>query len=380
MKTIRVTTQDLLDKVLALRNEVFVNEQGVDPQIEQDPFDTIDNPLVDHFALVIKDDIVIGTCRCIHTDSQTIRLGRFAIDHRLRHQGFGIKFLKIICDYYYQKQIESVIIHAQNQAVSFYTSAGFKPFGKPFLEAGIEHQSMRYILFQHFYTRFANVYDEIFPLSGPKKSFLEDFLKDKNSLLDVGCATGEALHLAKSLNIDAMGIDLDNQMIFIAHENKNLNAVVMNMKDVKSINQSFDSMICLGNTLVHLDNENEINQFLSDAYQLLKPNGELCIQIINYDRILSKKIMALPKLSNPSKTIFLERNYEQNDKHIIFKNTLTIAKKQYLSSVQLFPIMPKSLKQLALNNKFKVLKEYGNYKKDPFDKNESVQYLIYLKK
>ena len=379
MKAYLVTEQEMLDKVLALRHDIFVIEQGVDPSIEHDHYDVLDNSEVEHFALVIKDEIVIGTCRCLKIDEHSVRLGRFAIHKNLRHQGFGLKFLRIIQDYYYHKQVENIIIHAQKEAIPFYTDAGYIPYGEPYLEAGIEHQNMRLVLYQHFYTRFADYYEQIFPVNDNKKQVIIDFIIDKETVLDIGCATGEVMEIINSSNKQASGIDLDARMIALAQE-KNLNAWQMDMKEIDALQETYDGLLCLGNTLVHLDNLNEIDKFFKDAHQLLNNQGELFIQIVNYHRVLEKNVSQLPTLYSDSMDASLERYYEQKDEKIQFKNILTIAKNQYHSSVSLYPLTHDSLKQLATNNGFEVIGEFGSYNKDSFNPIESQQYLVHLKK
>jgi predicted GNAT family N-acyltransferase len=37
----------------------------------------------------------------------------------------------------------SLVLHAQKHVQSFYESCGYRPFGEPFMEAGIEHIEMK---------------------------------------------------------------------------------------------------------------------------------------------------------------------------------------------------------------------------------------------
>lgn len=378
MRTIKVTTQDMLNDVLQLRNLVFVEEQGVDPQLEYDQYDTLDNPLVDHFAYVIMDNVVIGTSRCIFMDDKTVRLGRFSIHPKLRHQGFGIKFLRDIENYYYTRKVEHVIIHAQKHAVSFYTTAGYETFGPEYEEAGIPHQNMRKKLYQHFYTKFADVYDLIFPLTENKKKMLDVFAQDKQSILDIGGGTGLMSEYLNSLNIKTTTIDLDHRMILEAQE-KGIDAYVLDMRQINGLTDKYDGILCTGNVLVHLDNHDEVNQFLEDCYNLLNPNGELVIQIINYYKVITQNINELPLIRADKANISLQRKYYYNDK-IKFNTTLTIGKQQYHDSIELLPLLPNELEQLALQNHFEVIATYGNFDFSAYTPELSDQFIIRLRK
>lgn len=379
MKTIKVDNIEMLNKVLDLRVQIFVNEQGVDPNIERDEYDVLDNPEVDHFALTIKEDVVIGTCRCRRIDEHTMILGRFSIHPVLRHQGFGLKFLRVIQDYYYHQKVENILIHAQQHAISFYESAGYKPFGETYFEAGIPHQNMKLTLYQHFYTRFSDVYDEIFPLKNDKLNFLTEFIQDKESVLDIGTATGSFLQLAQEHQLNAQGFDLDARMVSLAQE-KNLNVWQMDMNDLNTITDNFDLITCLGNTLAHLDNLEDLDKFMKENYRILNNQGELLIQVVNFNKTLKDDVHKLPTLYNDSKTISLEREYKKNDYKLHFNNVLTIAKSQYNSTVDLYPFTSHQIRKAALKHNFKILSEYGDYSKEVYDSNDSQRYIVILKK
>lgn len=378
MKTIKVTTQELLDKVLQLRKEVFVDEQGVDINLEHDDLDTLDNPLVEHFALTLYEDIVIGTARVIYIDDKIVRLGRFSIHPNLRHQGFGLKFLRVIENYYFRKKVESMIVHSQQHAISFYASAGFEPYGQLYDEAGIPHQNMHKRLYQQFYTRFAEVYDLIFPLGEIKQKMLSEFAQDKRSILDIGCGTGEAIKYLDQLNIETKGIDADQQMVFVA-QSKNLDVIHLDMRQLNAIPQTFDGLLCLGNVLVHLDDIDEINDFLNDCHQLLNQNGQLLIQIINYHKILNQRITDLPTLISHNKRVSLKRHYHLDNK-IKFTSTLKIGRKEFTSSLDLYPLLPSELMQVAEKNNFEIINTYGAFDFRAYDNNESDSFILLLQK
>lgn len=378
MKTIKVNTQEMLEKVLQLRERVFVHEQGVDIQLEHDAFDTLDNPLVDHFALVIKEDIVIGACRCLYLDPKNIRLGRLCIHPTLRHQGFGLKFLSFVESHYSRLKVENIFLHAQAHALPFYKQAGYEAFDEPFEEAGILHQNMRKRLYEHFYTKLADYYDDLFPFNEHKKQLLNEFSQDKESILDLGCATGSALQYLNTLNKQTCGIDLDHEMILQAQQKK-VNAQLLDMREIDQLEDTFDGILCLGNTLVHLKDETEIDSLLRTIYKKLNSAGEVLIQIINYDRIYNQTMTSLPTLYNSNKTVSLTREYVL-EQSLTFKTTLKIGRKPYQSSVSLYPLKPQQLIDIALQNNFTIVKQLGGYDGTPFNVEESQPFILWLRK
>lgn len=378
MKTIKVTTPEMFNDVLDLRKRVFVDEQGVDINIEQDELDTLDNPLVDHFALVINETMVIGTARCIYINDKSVRLGRFSIHPNLRHQGFGIKFLTFVENYYYRLKIETIIIHAQQQAIPFYRSAGYQPLGAEHVVAGIIHQTMKKTLYEHFYTRFAEVYDLIFPLTEQKQKVLYDFAQNKQTILDIGCATGEAMKYLNSLNVKTQGFDFDQQMVYEAQQ-KNLDAFHLDMRQLNGLSETYDGILCTGNVIVHLSSEDEIDSFLNDCYNRLNDEGELLIQIINYHKILNQKITELPTIQSQNKLVKFKRRYVLGNL-IKFITTLKIGRKEFTSTLPLYPLLPTELIRLAEKNNFEVISTYGAFDFRAYDNNESDSFIVRFKK
>lgn len=91
-------------------------------------------------------------------------------------------------------------------------------------------------------------------------------------------------------------IDFDTQMInYALKKHSNVQFKVM---DMKNIERYHDGIYCIGNTLVHLDDETEIKNMVEKFYHCLNENGTLVIQIVNYDRILKNHIETLPLIKN----------------------------------------------------------------------------------
>lgn len=378
MKTIKINDQQLFEKYLDLRKEVFVDEQHVDIDLEIDFYDTLDNQLVDHFVLMVK-DIVVGTCRGIWTQPNRVRIGRFAIHQALRNQGFGLKFLNSVESYYLDNAVESLYLHAQVHALPFYLRSGYRPQGKVFLDAGIDHIECTKTLQPSFYSQIAKYYDALFPLTDLKKALLTNWSNDLVTLLDVGSGSGLQAQFLSSLGKQVLAIDINQEMITKAKE-KNIDVLTMDMLDIHKLNRTFDGIYCLGNTLVHLDGTIYIEGFLKGCFEKLNPNGTLLIQIINYDKVINQQLTSLPTIVVNKPKIEFRRNYIFKKERIDFHSILYHQKKRYENHQLLYPLKHTTLLRLLKKTGFDIINTFGSFRLDVFNKDESESLIIIARK
>jgi predicted GNAT family N-acyltransferase len=123
-----------MKEVFALRHEVFVVGQGVPEDLERDELDAVS----DH-AVALVDGAVVGTGRLL--PSATI--GRMAVAESARGRGVGAAVLEGLEAWGRGGGVGVVELHAPVHAAGFYLKAGYTPYGEVYLEAGIEHVSMR---------------------------------------------------------------------------------------------------------------------------------------------------------------------------------------------------------------------------------------------
>jgi predicted GNAT family N-acyltransferase len=127
-----------LPQLRAVREAVFVQEQGVPLDLERDDID----PQCHH---VIARDALgqpIGTGRL----TPERKIGRMAVLPDWRGRGVGDALLLALIDTARELGWRDLSLHAQAPAVGFYARHGFLPYGERFVEAGIDHQSMRRLL------------------------------------------------------------------------------------------------------------------------------------------------------------------------------------------------------------------------------------------
>lgn len=130
----RLAGPDDMPAVFALRHEVFVLGQGVPEDLERDELDAVS----DH-AVAVRDDEVVGTGRLLPEGT----IGRMAVAADVRGQGIGAAVLAVLEERARERGLTAVELHAQVHAVGFYDRYGYLPVSGVYLEAGIEHQSMR---------------------------------------------------------------------------------------------------------------------------------------------------------------------------------------------------------------------------------------------
>jgi predicted GNAT family N-acyltransferase len=126
-------------EVATLRTRVFVEEQGVPPEIEQDAADT--NAV--HVLSRDADGRVVATGRLLLRDDGTASIGRMAADASVRGRGHGAAVLAELHRQAALRGVTEVELHAQVTARGFYEQAGYTAIGEVYEEAGIAHVTMR---------------------------------------------------------------------------------------------------------------------------------------------------------------------------------------------------------------------------------------------
>jgi SAM-dependent methyltransferase len=216
---------------------------------------------------------------------------------------------------------------------------------------------------------------------------LVDRYKIKTAL-DAGSGTGvHSLLLAQS-GVEVTAVDVSQKMLQLlsahAHEKKvkvkTVKADFLNLP--KKIHDKFDAVFCMGNSLVHAKTKRELKNILFNFYTLLNLNGILFIQILNYDRIISKREIIQSIKESELKTFI--RFYGFGKDHIDF-NILTIDRKdgmlQYkLQTTTLRPTRQKEIVGLLRKAGFIKIESLGNLMGDKFFMSKSKDLYIIARK
>lgn len=134
IKINKISNQETLEQVFAIRREVFVDEQNCPPELEWEYEDEST-----HFLATV-DEEPAGAARWRKT-TNGYKLERFAVLKKFRGFGVGQALMKaVLADL--PKGAEPVYLHAQIQAVTLYEKFLFEKMGEEFEEAGIKHYKM----------------------------------------------------------------------------------------------------------------------------------------------------------------------------------------------------------------------------------------------
>jgi predicted GNAT family N-acyltransferase len=129
-----------MSAALTLRHDVFCVEQGVPENEELDGRDPEGIHLV-----AVADGELLGTCRVLMVGA-TAQFSRLAVRQSARRRGIATALLE-------EAEVETraaggnrLVLHAQTYARELYELAGYRPRGREFWEAGIEHIAMEKVL------------------------------------------------------------------------------------------------------------------------------------------------------------------------------------------------------------------------------------------
>ena len=228
-----------------------------------------------------------------------------------------------------------------------------------------------------FYNCIAEKYDFIFPLSPTHQTFFASELCGK-TVLDVGAATGNLTAHLLSQGYEVTAIDLSKRLIAEAAK-KDIVVQPLNMLDIDQL-AVFNNIVCIGNTLPHLDSKTSVQLFLQKAYGQLTQGGKLVLQLVNFQKYFAQQqgdyLGNLPLIAN-DKVKFERFYYLNKEGKIRFKTILddTIENEELLQ-----PIFADELIQWLTQIGFQTINLYGNFKKDSFDPNASMALIIVAEK
>jgi 2-polyprenyl-3-methyl-5-hydroxy-6-metoxy-1,4-benzoquinol methylase len=240
-----------------------------------------------------------------------------------------------------------------------------------------------------FYEEISKYYDYIFPVSAETVDYIRRIAgKPPKNILDVACGTGGySLELEKH-GYNLMAVDIDKEMIdglrvkALNKESKieYLQTSMLELKE-KLYDKVFDALFCIGNSLAHLDCNDEIGEFLNNAKSLLIPGGTLLIQTINFDRVLAKDVRSLPTICNEAVGLSFERfyRYERTLDKVFFKTILTVDGKRIENEIPLTSVRHDEMVEMLKNAGFTEVNVFGDFSNSKYDKENSYLMVIEAK-
>lgn len=242
-----------------------------------------------------------------------------------------------------------------------------------------------------FYTALSQYYDEIFAVSQDDMAFINSLIPPRGRVLDVGCGTGNKTVLLGNA-ADITGIDLDAGMIDRARVQHARPHIQYRQMDMRRLTEHFapvsaaaavnavpaaasapapalgerplDTVLCLGNTLVHLP-EDELAPFLRSVRALLREGGSVVIQILNYDRILDRGVDTLPVIKTAHATFTRQYRWVDGQMHFVTAITLRDGGARMENDIILYPLRVAALERLLLASGFRSVRWYGSFSGGP---------------
>jgi 2-polyprenyl-3-methyl-5-hydroxy-6-metoxy-1,4-benzoquinol methylase len=245
-----------------------------------------------------------------------------------------------------------------------------------------------------FYSSISKYYSEIFPYQPMQLQFVKNRAGDLpgKQILDIGCATGELAFQLAGEGAKVTGIDLNEDLLaqargcsgFRSADSKKLEPEFLsadktsatpkfqvgNMLELETdfSEMQFDTVLCFGNTLVHLQSLELMRQMLKGVFTVLKPGGHFLMQILNYDYVLSEQVTGLPLIDTANIRFIRKYAIEKNNPLIRFQTELEIKKEQQTVSneTSLFALQSDDLLELLKYVGFKEIELFSNFKQEPF--------------
>ena len=215
---------------------------------------------------------------------------------------------------------------------------------------------------------------------------LETKLGRKPHLLDAACGTGRHTIRLAQADYPVAGADISSGMVAQARLNAEAAGVktsflAAGFSDLAGSFQThplypFDVLICLGNSLPHVLNVQELDDALKNFARCLRPGGFLLVQNRNFDAVMSKRLRWMDPQSYTQADhdwVFV-RFYDFLSDGLIQFNVLTLKReataagwKQILYSTRLLPLSKAQLSASLTQTGFEPIDYFGSLAGEAFD-------------
>jgi SAM-dependent methyltransferase len=228
-----------------------------------------------------------------------------------------------------------------------------------------------------FYADISVVYDDLFPVSPEQGALFASLIGGGavRSVVDCGCGTGAQLLPFAAAGLACLGFDPDPSLAAIARRKLSpypkARIEIGSFADLPRVApHPADLLMCLGNSLVHVPQE-EAGRFLSDAARALDPAGTLLMQILNYERLRKNGVTDLPLLRAAEGTVEFRRRYEwESDRKVRFQTILRLPTPdgpQILrNEIPLYPVYPDALWEMLSSAGFGNVRFHGDFARNDF--------------
>ncbi|MDP8246513.1 MAG: class I SAM-dependent methyltransferase [Candidatus Tritonobacter lacicola] len=224
--------------------------------------------------------------------------------------------------------------------------------------------------------------------------FFQKLFRDNGvkRVLDCACGTGRHAILFARNGYSVWGSDIDEGMIALSRENALKAGVEVTF--VRSAfselsrtfeGESFDAIICTGNSLGPLPDYHELHLSLKNMASIIAPGGIIILHILNYARLMEKKVEQLPvrHTRTGEKDLFFLKTFRHAGKRIqvefidIEGQGDNWTCRTHVGS--LLPVLPSHLRKELEGINLTVEGEFGDYSFSPFNIHNSRDYIVVAK-
>lgn len=222
-----------------------------------------------------------------------------------------------------------------------------------------------------FYSLLSRYYDEVFAVNADEMRFAADLLRDRESLLDIGCGTGNKTVFLAENRRRVVAFDNDPGMIGAArrdHALPNIEYLLLDMDGIGAAfsRDEFDAATCLGNTLAHVTGAEDLERVLKAVSEVIAPGGVFMPQILNYNRIMDRNITALPRIETANALFIRTYEWRNGDMHFVTRLEEKASGAAFVNDIVLRPIRKEELAGTLEAAGFGAVDWYGNYKGEPY--------------
>lgn len=240
-----------------------------------------------------------------------------------------------------------------------------------------------------FYNQIANSYDEMTNLDSRLegiRSFIEAIKTryEPHSAIDVACGTGSHAVVMSQMGIHAVGADISTAMLqkaqaFARQAGVSVQWINCPMQELsQQINEKFDIVLCLGNSLPHILTQEDIDKTISGFAKALQPGGVLLIQLLNYRKILQQKerIVAITRKGNNEYIRFYDFLPKLVQFNLLKIDSHSKQLKHTFTSTPLFPYTTDILREVLQRHQFSTINTYSDLSYNSFDEDNSSNLVI----
>ena len=139
MELVIGNSAELISKSQAIRNQVFVIEQGIPLELDLDGLDE-----QSYHALVTDNNSLVATARLTIVEEKNAVMTRVAVLKEYRGSGIATKIVNALLSHAREINIDSIEIHAHEHLRGYYENFGFKYIKKVEVVGGHQLIEMHY--------------------------------------------------------------------------------------------------------------------------------------------------------------------------------------------------------------------------------------------